>query len=147
MSGGSYNYLCFNTDDLTSRRADLDAMAERLTALGWAPEAAQATRQVIDMIEQTHAAAELLSDVWRAVEWWDSSDWAEDQVREEIAKHRAALPAQPSAHRSYRVRLETAATGELAERTLSALRMVRGVATVEPEAAAPGVYPVGRLAS
>ena len=133
MSGGSYNYLCYNTDELTSHRGSLKAMAERLAALGWAPEAAEATQRLIDDLDRVAAAAEALKDVWHAVEWWDSCDYGEDQVREEIDRYRASLPEQPAVHGAYTVRLETAASGDLAARTLTALRMIRGVVSVEPQ--------------
>jgi hypothetical protein len=89
VSGGSYNYLCFHTDNLTEYRGDLDEMAKRLNGLPWAEDAAAATRRVQELLEQAYQAAEELSEVWRAVEWWDSCDWGEDQVREEIAAYRA----------------------------------------------------------
>ncbi len=85
MSGGSYNYLCFYTDDLHSRGPELDAMHQRLESSGYR-EAARATREVIRSLEITRRMAEALADVWQAVEWADSSDWSEDQVREVIAR-------------------------------------------------------------
>lgn len=87
MSGGSYNYLCYQTDDLTRHRSDLQQMAERLGGLDWATGAAAATRNVIRLLDQAEAAAEKLGDVWKAVEWWDSADWGEDQVREAVAAY------------------------------------------------------------
>lgn len=107
MSGGSYDYLCYS-DDLSSRRRTIKRMAERLEGLGWAPEAAEATRRVIDLLDQADAAADALREVWHDIEWWDSSDYGEGQVREEIDRYRASLPARPAVHRSYRVRLRPA---------------------------------------
>jgi hypothetical protein len=89
VSGGSYNYLCFHTDNLTEYSGDLDEMVERLNGLPWAADAAAATRRVQELLDEAEKAAEALSDVWRAVEWWDSCDWGEDQVREELDEWRA----------------------------------------------------------
>lgn len=94
MSGGSYNYLFCHTDRLTEHRGDLHEMAERLNGLDWATEAAAATRHVISLLDQAAAAAEKLGGVWRAVEWWDSRDWSEDQVREAVAAYRGDAEEQ-----------------------------------------------------
>lgn len=90
MSGGSYNYLCFNTDDIGSRRSDLAAMAERLEGLEWAGHAAAATRRLVVLLDQAAREASSLRDVWYAIEWWDSCDWGEDQAREDVEPWRPA---------------------------------------------------------
>jgi Holliday junction resolvasome RuvABC DNA-binding subunit len=70
MSGGSYNYLChsWDLDDLDKHESDLEDMADRLAALGYAQDAARETQALL--------------------EWWDSNDWSEDQVKEALAKYR-----------------------------------------------------------
>lgn len=84
MSGGSYNYLCYRTEHIGARKGDLDAMADRLKELvrrdpvmmaAWT-----ATRRVQSLLAQAEQAASELTDVWKAVEWYDSSDWGLDQV-------------------------------------------------------------------
>ena len=84
MSGGSYDYLCFNTDDLSSRTGAVQAMADRLEASGYYA-AARSTRNVLLMLQAAERTAGALADVWQAVEWKDSNDWSEERVREAVA--------------------------------------------------------------
>lgn len=84
MSGGSYNYLCFHGDALSEHRGDLEAMARRLEGLPWAAQAAAATRECLRNLAGAEQLAAALSEVWRAVEWWDSGDWGEASVRREV---------------------------------------------------------------
>ncbi len=85
MSGGSYNYLYCHVNGLEAQRGDIEAMAGRLEKSGYyAP--ARATRNVLVMLDAAERAAQALKDVWLAVEWADSSDWSEDQVRETVGK-------------------------------------------------------------
>jgi hypothetical protein len=95
VSGGSYNYLCFHTDNLTEHLGDLEEMSKRLDGLPWASDAAADTRRVLALLEQAFQVAQGLGEVWRAVEWWDSADWGEEQVREETDRYRAgcSVPA------------------------------------------------------
>ncbi|MCW2720703.1 hypothetical protein [Pseudonocardia sp.] len=88
MSGGSYNYLYCHVRGLEEQRGDLESMVDRLAGLGYATEAAAASRHVLDLLDQAEAAAQKLEDVWRAVEWWDSGDSSEESVREVAAKYR-----------------------------------------------------------
>ncbi|GAA1888313.1 hypothetical protein GCM10009837_07700 [Streptomyces durmitorensis] len=94
MSGGSYNYLFAAADleDLVSRRWDLEEMASRLAGLGYAQDAARETEELLVLYRQweTRASVRLarLSDVWKAVEWWDSNDSSESRVHEALAKYR-----------------------------------------------------------
>jgi hypothetical protein len=97
MSGGSYNYLCsaLDLDDILNKQYDLEQMADRLEGLPEAefPGAGAAghmTRRLLQTLKlwESHAAISLgmLTDVWKAVEWWDSCDWGPDQVKEELVK-------------------------------------------------------------
>lgn len=80
MSGGSYDYL-YSKDLLENTRADLEMMADRLHELGHlGPEIA--TRKIVLACE---VGAEL-RDVWRAVEWLDSSDGGAAVVALEAAR-------------------------------------------------------------
>ena len=92
MSGGSYNYLCWNTDDLSSRAADIHAMEHRLRTLD-CPGAARATHEVIRALETAQRMAEALTDVWHAVELLDSGDSGEDLVRKAVAEFQPWPPA------------------------------------------------------
>jgi hypothetical protein len=96
MGGGSYNYLgsiCYDDlGELLAKESDLREMADRLAGLGYAEDAARETEELLTMLRQWKTRAEArvrrLSDVWHAVEWWDSRDWSEDRVREALAKYR-----------------------------------------------------------
>ncbi|MEV5944407.1 hypothetical protein [Streptomyces sp. NPDC051994] len=91
MSGGSYNYLFCHVRGLEEQRGDLEEMAKRLAELAYAQGAAEATRRVMALLDQAEAASQELAEVWRAVEWWDSGDYGEDQVREAIEEYRTSL--------------------------------------------------------
>ncbi len=86
MSGGSYDYLFRNLDDLGRRRGDITAMAERLEKSGYAAPA-EATRRVLRALDLARLIAEGLEDVWHAVEWADSGDYVEDQVRDAVERY------------------------------------------------------------
>ncbi|MFJ2650849.1 hypothetical protein ACIO1C_29540 [Streptomyces sp. NPDC087420] len=94
MSGGSYNYLCWASDleEINNKRYALREMADRLAGLGYATDAAAETEELLVMLQQWEIRAEVrikrLSDVWHAVEWWDSADSSEESVREALAKYR-----------------------------------------------------------
>lgn len=95
MSGGSYNYLCTkDVDELTPHNDDLAHMIERLDGIGWATAAAANTRAVRDKLRAFHDEIQaLLTDlepVWHAVEWRDSGDWDDDQLRAALVRYEAA---------------------------------------------------------
>lgn len=100
MSGGSYNYLChaFDLDDLLEKRGSLREMADRLAGLGYAEDAAKETEELLALLNQWRVRAEVrrnrLAAVWKAVEWLDSGDSGEDDVREALAAYRGE-PGQP----------------------------------------------------
>jgi hypothetical protein len=84
MSGGSYNYLFTRVRSLGEQRSDLERMALNLEALPWAAQAAAATRQCLTLIDEAERLADTLSDVWHAIEWWDSCDWGEQDARPKV---------------------------------------------------------------
>lgn len=91
MSGGSYNYLYLHTQGLEAQRGDIEAMRDRLQELEaqrvpGAALAARQTRMVLNHLTLAERSAQALSEVWHAVEWWDSADYGEDQVREVLAE-------------------------------------------------------------
>lgn len=101
MSGGSYNYLCaaLDLEDLQSHRHDLEEMANRLSGLGYAQDAARETEELLLLLRQWETRAEVrlrrLTDVWKAVEWWDSNDSSEQRVHEALAKYRGDTDGAP----------------------------------------------------
>lgn len=97
MSGGSYDYLYISSslDELLDKRRALQEMADRLEGLDevqfpGVTAAARETAYVLNLIRawETHVVARvaLVSDVWHAVEWWDSNDYSADQVREALVR-------------------------------------------------------------
>ena len=95
MSGGSYNYLCFKTPaELMAYEMEdpLAWMIDRLAKLGYAKDAAQESMAVLAELRaakvRVGVMADRLSDIWRAVEWWDSGDSGEDILKLELAKYR-----------------------------------------------------------
>ena len=94
MSGGSFNYLCrtWDLNDLIGKHGSLEAMASELAGLGYAQDAARETEELLVMLRQWEVRAnvrvERLREVWKAVEWWRSSDYSEDQVHEALAEYR-----------------------------------------------------------
>jgi hypothetical protein len=103
VSGGSYNYLCYQLDarghlDI----GDLKSMRDRLAQLAPDAAATRATAELYEMLNRvvndedtTHGG---LTDVWRAVEWCDSGDSTEDRVREALAEYEAKV-RKPAAGR------------------------------------------------
>lgn len=93
MSGGSWNYLCSkDVQDLIYSNELLERMSERLASLGYAEDAARETYELVQIIRQYKTKASVitdrLSDIWRAIEWWDSGDSGEDRVKAELVNYR-----------------------------------------------------------
>ncbi|WP_405925424.1 hypothetical protein [Streptomyces sp. NBC_00035] len=101
MSGGSYNYLydVLDLEDLQARQHDLEAMAERLAGLGYAQDAARETEELLVLLRQWQTRVGVrvsrLTDLWRAVERWDSADSSEDKVKGALAIYRADAAGTP----------------------------------------------------
>ena len=94
MSGGSYNYLCHvSADELMVKQNDIQDMADRLAGLGYADDAAKETQFLLLAVRQYEnritASIDRLNKVWKAVEWWDSSDGSEDGVKTALEDYRA----------------------------------------------------------
>ncbi len=100
MSGGSYDYLCFTEDayGLAGRREALCRMHERLSGLPWGQVAADETARLLsalDRLDSLIRASSALREVWHAVEWWDSSDYSEEQARQ-ITRAYEDLSTEPA---------------------------------------------------
>ena len=92
MSGGSYNYLCYEDGfEIHNKRQELNEMRDRLTELGYL-DAAKETESILLMLDsfevRIQARIDRLKDVWHAVEWYDSCDYGKDSVDESIEKYR-----------------------------------------------------------
>lgn len=87
MSGGSFNYLCTQYPPSTE---ELGHMLSELEALGYAQDAAEATRVMLAAVSYPtdESYQEPLRGVWRAVEWWRSCDSTETDVRQALARYR-----------------------------------------------------------
>lgn len=93
MSGGSYEYLqSMELDDFIRTEEQLLRMRDRLSGLGYAEDAALETERLIQMLRQAKVRLsvkiERLGPVWKAVEWWDSGDSGEDQVKSALKEYR-----------------------------------------------------------
>jgi hypothetical protein len=86
MSGGSYNYLCFQ-DALDL--ADLENMARRLAELAPGSAAARDTAKLAELLRRD-VTTDPLREAWRCVEWFDSGDYGEDQARAAIEAYEKA---------------------------------------------------------
>lgn len=94
MSGGSYEYLAFkdasNIFD-SDMQEQMERMADDLAKLGYANEAAKATRDLLESIRdyEREMNDKLLSlhNVWHAMEWWQSGDWGEDAIKRDAARY------------------------------------------------------------
>lgn len=95
MSGGSYNYLCYkDAGELVNQQADddLDRMVDRLAGLAYAQDAAAETEHLVLTIRQTRVRLQVMIDrlrpIWEGVEWWDSCDRSEEQLKEKLKAYR-----------------------------------------------------------
>jgi hypothetical protein len=93
VSGGSYEYIAWKeVEALFERESVIQQMADRLAGLGYAEDAARETTELLLMIRQARVRIETrqrrLEDVWKAVEWWDSADSGEEDVKEALAVYR-----------------------------------------------------------
>lgn len=92
MSGGSYNYLCYESfPEIMERTEDMETIAYRLIKLG-AKDIAEDIRDLINYCKDAKQtimdACERLHEVFRAVEWFDSGDIGEDDMQKEIKRYR-----------------------------------------------------------
>jgi hypothetical protein len=96
MSGGSWNYLyCKDVDELMNGSSTelLQDMADRLNSAGF-EDVAKDTQRLVEYIKSAsiriETLFEALSPVFKAVEWFDSGDWGEETLNNEILKYRNA---------------------------------------------------------
>ena len=94
MSGGSYKYMCFKSDDeLFSYEyiQELEKMVDRLTESGY-EDVAREAEELLLTIKQSKVRCntmhDRLSDVFKAVEWLDSGDYGMQTFEESIKEYR-----------------------------------------------------------
>lgn len=93
MNGGSYDYL-YTADihELLTRMSDVMRMTNRLFKFGYAEDAAKESENLMLILSVARQSIDVhfsnLRDVWKAVEWVDSNDWGEDQLKEVLRKYR-----------------------------------------------------------
>lgn len=78
MSGGSFDYLYLkDAQQICAAKEDLREMADTLRGFG-ANKAWRDTVRVLTLVESLEQAMDdrPLMDVWHAIEWWKSADWA-----------------------------------------------------------------------
>jgi len=97
MSGGSFNYLCQrDAEEISSYLSDMEDMANELQALGQIELEAE-TRAIMDeytlFFTTMQARIDVISPVWRAVEWACSGDTGIEAVLRAAAAWTAAWTA------------------------------------------------------
>jgi hypothetical protein len=94
MSGGSFNYLCHKdaAELLQGGTHDAAEMGDALAVLGYAPDAAEETHALIAEVRaaeaRLNASLHRLRPVWKAMEWWQSCDWSENDFKRALAEYR-----------------------------------------------------------
>lgn len=94
MSGGSWDYLYSkDIDELMNGSSTelLQDMADRLNSAGF-EDVAKDTQRLVEYIKSASIRIEtlfkVLSPVFKAVEWFDSGDWGEETLNNEVLKYR-----------------------------------------------------------
>ena len=93
MSGGSFNYLCYTheAEEIMGRVDELEGMREYLIKYGY-EDIAKDTQRLIEYIKSSKIVIEtlndMLSDVFHAVEWYESGDYGKDTMEKEFEKYR-----------------------------------------------------------
>jgi hypothetical protein len=96
VSGGSFNYLFIkDADEVFANPTELRRMVQELTVFPEAADVAADAANALAVVDyqtarlQTHL--DRLKDVFHAIEWWQSGDWSEDDVRKAIAEYRCEV--------------------------------------------------------
>lgn len=93
MSGGSYSYLYSkDIDELIHIQDEIQTMADDLSRLGYASDAALDTLAFLNFLRYDLARLavmkERLSVVWKAMEWWQSCDTDEADFKQALNLYR-----------------------------------------------------------
>ncbi len=95
MSGGSWDYLYSKElDELLNRKGSIQQMADKLAMLGYAPDAASETMDLLLTLRMFECRLDAMLDrlrpIWKGIEWWDSADWSEETFKEALTRYRGA---------------------------------------------------------
>lgn len=99
MSGGALNYVCHSiaygdVSAVVEKHAELRQLVEEVTPFSTAMALKfQELLSAIDALEMLCTPE--LGEVARAVEWWLSADYSEEDVRNAIAAYEAEAGASP----------------------------------------------------
>lgn len=95
MSGGSYNYLCYAKDEdifTYSCQHSLKKIYNDFAKLGYADDIAKETFELLSEIKASQnrisTIKERLDPVFKAMEWWKSSDWNEETFKNVLKEYR-----------------------------------------------------------
>lgn len=92
MSGGSYDYLFTKSpEEFGENRETILRMVKRFIELGYEDVALDTFLVLTEFnkaFDKVNAKAERLRDVWKALEWLDSNDTVESDLREDIRFYR-----------------------------------------------------------
>jgi len=93
MSGGSFDYLCVkDTSDILEYLNQLEDMANALSELGYADDAAKEATELLLVCRKFNVRADTImrnmSGVFKAMEWWRSGDYGEDSFKEALKEYR-----------------------------------------------------------
>lgn len=111
MSGGSFDYLCYKAPgEIVDRTDQLERMADMLAAEFPGSRAAEDTRLLLEHVrllwKSLHSGplGDLQSNVWHAIEWWQSCDTSRERAAEAVAKYDAGRAAyDPLPHQEERL--------------------------------------------
>lgn len=85
MSGGSFNYLCFQGSDKSFN--DLKAMRKQLKLMAPESLAYKHTNKMYKVAKKFRESDDDLENVWHEIEWWVSYDISEAKAYKAIAEY------------------------------------------------------------
>lgn len=93
MSGGSYDYLCFRTElsDIAQHERDIEDMRIALVKYGYtdiAEDAEELIKRIVSARIGIESLAQQLSDVFKAVEWYESYDYSKETMVKVLEDYR-----------------------------------------------------------
>jgi hypothetical protein len=94
MSGGSFNYLCWNSyGEIVECRNDLERMLDFMQDTYPFAEATRDTEEVCELIrhffKEIDRRVRPLQHVWHDIEWWQSCDYSKDKADKAISLYEA----------------------------------------------------------
>lgn len=91
MSGGSFDYVCFDMEDAEwSQRSKLKLIEMRDYCREYFPDAVPHIEDMLQFIlafdEQYLTKGKRIHDLLKSIEWYASSDWGPDAVQDALNK-------------------------------------------------------------